>query len=145
MNMKHAVTVLSALLITSCGTTELSGGDRADVAAGRKAIVRTSNQSLLGSIVFSEEETVQILMVDGKEIDSAVLKLDEQVALEFGKHVLEVACVDRSGYNEKDFTDFIDLDVKPHHEYLVSCSFDSRFGPNGTYVGAFNVKEKRVE
>ena len=134
-----------ALLVASCGTTELSREDLSDVGAGRKAIVRTSNQSLLGSIVFSEEETAQILTVDGKEIDSAVLKLDEQLALEIGKHVLEVGCVDRSGYNEKDFTEIIELDVKPRHEYLISCSFDSRFGPDGTYVGSFDVEERPVK
>ena len=134
-----------ALLVASCGATKLSGEDISDVGAGRKAIVRTSNQSLLGSIVFSEEETAQILTVDGAEIDSAVLKLDEQLALEIGKHVLEVGCVDRSGYNEKDFTEIIELDVKPHHEYLISCSFDSRFGPDGTYVGSFHVEERPVK
>ncbi|MDH5557309.1 MAG: DUF2057 domain-containing protein, partial [Alphaproteobacteria bacterium] len=77
--------------------------------------MRTSNLGLLGSIVLSEEETVQILTVDGKKIDSAVLKLDEQIALDIGKHVLEVGCVDRSGYNEKDFTEIIELNVRPHH------------------------------
>jgi hypothetical protein len=35
--------------------------------------------------------------------------------------------------------------VKPHHEYQVSCSFDSRFGPDGTYVGNFDVKELSVK
>ena len=134
-----------ALLVASCGATKLSGEDISDVGAGRKAIVRTSNQSLLGSIVFSEEETAQILTVDGAEIDSAVLKLDEQLALEIGKHVLEVGCVDRSGHNEKDFTEIIELDVKPPHEYLISCSFDSRFGPDGTYVGSFHVEERPVK
>lgn len=143
--MKKAIAILLALLAASCGTTELSGGDRADVAAGRKAVVRTSNQSLLGSIIFSEEETAQILTVDGREIDSAVLKLDEQLALEIGSHVLEVACVDRSGHNEKDFREVIDLDVKPRHEYRISCAFDSRFGPDGTYVGAFYVEETPVK
>lgn len=143
--MKKSATLLMALLVASCGTTELSREDLSDVGAGRKAIVRTSNQSLLGSIVFSEEETAQILTVDGKEIDSAVLKLDEQLALEIGKHVLEVGCVDRSGYNEKDFTEIIELDVKPRHEYLISCSFDSRFGPDGTYVGSFDVEERPVK
>lgn len=143
--MKQAAAVLIALLVASCGTTELSREELSDVGAGRKAVVRTSNQSLLGSIVFSEEETAQILTVDGKEIDSAVLKLDEQLALEIGKHVLEVGCVDRSGYNEKDFTEIIELDVKPRHEYLISCSFDSRFGPDGTYVGSFDVEERPVK
>jgi hypothetical protein len=142
--MKKSAAVLLALLVASCGTTELSREDLSDVGAGRKAIVRTSNQTLFGSIVFSEEEMVQILTVDGKEIDSAVLKLDEQLALDIGKHVLEVGCVDRSGYNEKDFTEIIDLDVKPRHEYLISCSFDSRFGPDGTYVGSFHVEDLPV-
>lgn len=143
--MKKSAAVLSALLVASCGTTELSGEDLSDVGAGRKAVVRTSNQTLFGSIVFSEPEAVQILTADGREIDSAVLKLDEQLALEIGKHVLEVACVDRRGHDEKDFTEFIDLDVKPHHEYLVSCSFDSRFGPDGTYVGSFHVEDVPVK
>ena len=143
--MKKAVTVLFALLVASCGTTELSSEDLSDVGAGRKAVVRTSNLGLFGSIVLSEEETVQILTVDGKKIDSAVLNLDEQIALDIGKHVLEVGCVDRSGYNEKDFTEVIEMNVRPRHEYLISCSFDSRFGPDGTYAGSFDVKEKRVE
>jgi len=142
--MKKAIAVPFALLAASCGTTELSREELSDVGAGRKAIVRTSNQTLVGSIVFSEEETVQILTVDGKKMDSAVLKLDEQIALDIGIHVLEVGCVDRSGYNEKDFTEVIELNVRPHHEYLISCSFDSRFGPDGTYVGSFDVEEKRV-
>ena len=143
--MKRAAAASFALLAASCGTTELSGEDRSEFRAGRKAVVRTSNLGLLGSIVLSAEETVHILTVDGKKIDSAVLNLDEQIALDIGKHVLEVGCVDRSGYNEKDFTEVIELNVRPHHEYLISCSFDSRFGPDGTYAGSFDVEEKRVE
>ena len=145
--MKKTVAVLFALLLAACGTTELSSTERSDFRAGRKAIVKTWNQTLFGSVLFGEREVVRILTVDGREFDSALLKLDEQLALEIGTHVLEVSCVDRRGpgHHEKDFSDVIELDVKPHHEYLIRCSFDSRFGPNGTYVGAFDVEEKRVK
>ena len=142
--MKKAVTVLFALLIASCGTTELSREDRYEFGAGRKAIVKTWNQPLLASMVLGDSPVVQILSLDGRKLNSAVLKLDEQIAVDIGVHEIEFACVDRAGYNEQDFREVITLDVKPHHEYLVGCSFDSRFGPDGTYTGSFDVKEKRV-
>ena len=145
--MKKAIAVPFALLTVACGTTELPQEDHAEIGAGRKAIVRTSNQTLFGSVLFGEREVVRILTVDGRKHDREVLKLDEQLALEIGMHVLEVDCVDRRGHghDEKDFSDVIALDVKPHHEYLIRCSFDSRFGPDGTYVGTFDVEETRVK
>jgi len=143
--MKQTAAVLFALLVASCGTTELSGEDRSEFGAGRKAIVKTWNQPLLAGMVFGDSPVVQILSVDGRKLDSAVLKLDEQIAVDIGVREVEFACVDRAGYNEEDFTEVIELNVKPHHEYLVGCSFESRFGPDGNYAGSFDVKEKRVE
>lgn len=142
--MKKVIAVPFALLVASCGTTELSKQDLSEFSAGRKAIVKTWNQPLMGAVLFGDQPVVQILEVDGRKLDSHVMKLDEQVALEIGTHTIEFSCVDRARQNDSDFTEVIELDVKPHHEYLVSCSFDSRFGPDGTYVGSIDVEEKRV-
>ncbi|MBD3677270.1 MAG: hypothetical protein HUJ27_02595 [Rhodobacteraceae bacterium] len=142
--MKKTVAIVLSLFLASCGTTELPGGDGAAVRSGEKALVRTSNVPLLVSMTLDVPETVQILSIDGRKIDSAILKLDEQIAVDVGRRAVEVACVDRSGYNEDDFTEVLVLDLKPQHEYLINCSFDSRFGPNGTYVGDFHVEERRL-
>jgi hypothetical protein len=136
--------LLAAVLITACGTTKLSTRELSDVEAGRKAIVRTYNQPLLGAMLVEDMPVTQILTVDGRKMEST-LKLDEQVALDVGPHEIEFACVDRSGNNENDFTEVIRMDLKPHHEYLVRCSFDSRYGADGSYAGGFGIKEQRIK
>lgn len=129
-------------LVAACGTTDLPSPEVSAVQTGQKGIVRTYNMPLLASIAFDAPETAQILSIDDRKVNSPLLTLDEKIAVDVGRHVVEVACVDRSGYNPKDFTEIVILDVKPHHEYRISCSFDHRFGPNGTYLGAVHVKEK---
>ena len=145
MQVRIVLTLLSALLITSCGTTKLSRSEVNAVDAGKKAIVRTYNQPLLAGMIFGDMPVARIRAVDGKKIDTELFKLDEQIALDVGLHKIEFSCSDRAGYNEKDFTEIIQLDLKAHHEYLVRCSFDSNFGVNGSYEGSFSVKEKRVK
>jgi uncharacterized lipoprotein YehR (DUF1307 family) len=134
-----------AVFITSCGTTKLTKDDQANVDAGNKAIVKTYNQPLIGAMIFDEQPVTQILSVNGKKVAGEILKLDEQIAVDIGVHKVEFSCSDRSGHNEKDYIEIIQLEFKPHHEYLVRCSFDSGFGPNGSYEGSFSIKEKRLK
>jgi hypothetical protein len=145
MHIRIIVILVSAGLITSCGTTKLSGKDFSEVNAGRKAIVRTYNQPLLGAMIVGDMPVVQIIAVDGRKIDSEIFTLDEQIAVQVGSHEIEFSCSDRGGYNEKDFTEIMQMDLKPHYEYVVRCSFDSSFGADGSYAGSFSVKEKRLK
>jgi len=119
--------------------------DVSDVDAGKKAIVRTYNRPLVGAMIFGEEPVVKIMAVDGRKIDAALFKLDEQIAVDVGLHEIEFSCSAREGYDERDFTEIMKLDIKPHNEYLVRCSFDSAFGADGSYEGSFSVKEKRLK
>lgn len=145
MQMRIVLALLSALFMISCGTARLSSKELSEFDAGKKAIVKTYNQPLLGAMILGDMPVVQILAVDGRKIDSEIFKLDEQIAVDVGVHEIEFGCVDRSGYNENDFTEVIQMDLKPHHEYLVRCSFDSRFGPDGSYAGDFGIKERRIK
>lgn len=139
------ITFLFSLILASCGTAPLSKNDITSIKSGEKAIIKTFNQPLMAGMVFGSEPVTQILSIDGKKVDSKILKLDEQVAVNVGTHEVEFACVNRAGQDDRDFRETMRLDLKPHHEYLVRCSFDSHFGPNGTYRGAFSVKEKRIK
>jgi len=136
---------VAAFLTTSCGTTKISSDDMSEVKSGKKAIVQTYNQPLLGGLVFGDQPVVKVIAVDGKKIDSAIFKLDEQLALEVGSHEIEFNCANRAGVDERDFSETMTLELKPHTRYLVRCSFDSSFGPNGTYTGSFSVKEKPIK
>jgi len=143
--VRPGLALILVALITSCGTTKLTKDDQAGVDAGNKAIVKTYNQPLIGAMIFEEQPVTQILSVNGEKVDGETLKLDEQIALDIGVHKVEFSCSDRGGHNEKDYIEIIQLELKPHHEYLVRCSFDSGFGPNGSYEGSFSVKEKRLK
>lgn len=145
MRIRIIVTLISSVLITSCGTTKLSSKDISEFNAGKKAIVQTYNQPIVAGMIFGEQPVVQILAVDGKKIDVGRFKLDEKITVDVGLHNIEFGCSNRGGYDERDFTEIIQLDLKPHHEYLVRCSFDSAFGSNGSYEGSFSVKEKRLK
>ena len=145
MHIMILVTLLSTVIITSCGTTKLSSKELTEIDAGKKAIVQTYNQPLVAGMIFGEQPVAQIIAVDGKKIDVERFKLDEKIAVDVGLHKIEFSCTDRSGYNEKDFTEIIQLELKPYHEYLVRCSFDSAFGSNGSYEGRFGVKENRLK
>jgi hypothetical protein len=138
MNIRILVTLLSALLITSCGTTKLSKKDISAFDAGKKAIVRTYNQPIVATMIFEEMPVARIRAVDGKDVDTELFNLDDQIVVDVGLHEIEFSCQARGGYDERDFSEIIKLDLKPHHEYLVRCSFDS-FGSD------FSVKEKRVK
>lgn len=145
MHIRIIVTLISAVLITSCGTTKLSSNDISEFNAGKKAIVRTYNQPIVAGMIFGEEPVAKIIAVDGKKIDTGRFKLDEKITVDVGLHEIEFSCSDRGGYDERDFTEIIQLDLKPHHEYLVRCSFDSALGVNGSYGSSFSVKEKRLK
>jgi len=145
MHIKVIVAIILASLITSCGTTKLSSIDIAEFNAGKKAIVRTYNQPLLAGMILGQEPVTKIISVDGKKIDIRPFKLDEQITVDVGLHRIEFSCSDPSGYNEKDFSEIIQLETKPYHEYLVRCSFDSAFGINGTYDSRFSVEEKHLK
>jgi hypothetical protein len=119
--------------------------DISEFNAGKEAIVQTYNQPLVAGMIFGEQPVAQIIAVDGKKIDVVLFKLDEKITVDVGLHKIEFRCSNRGGYDERDFTEIIQLDLKPHHEYLVRCSFDSAFGPNGSYVGSFGVIEKRLK
>ena len=145
MYIRIIVTLISSVLITSCGTTKLSSKDISEFNAGKKAIVQTYNQPLIGAIIFEEQPVTQIIAVDGKKLPSEIFKTDEKIAIDVGFHKVEFRCTNRSGYDERDYSEVIELNLKPYHEYLVRCSFDSAFGSNGSYEGSFSVKEKRLK
>lgn len=145
MSIRMIVSLMSVAFITSCGSTKLSTKEMTDFDSGKKALLETYNQPLLASMVFSEQPITQIISVDGKKLDSVIFRTDEKVAVDVGFHKIEFSCVSRSGHDERDYTETIELELKPYHQYLVRCSFDSDFGPNGTYTGSFSVEEMRVK
>lgn len=142
--MKIVAVISMALLISSCGMVRLSSDDMASVRSGEKAIVKTYNQPLLAGLVLGEEPVVSILSVDGEKVDNAILSLDQQVTVDVGLRVIEFGCSSRGGYDERDFTEVIKLEIKPYHEYQVRCGFDTAFGENGSYVGDFSINEKSI-
>ena len=145
MRTRTLVALILTFLIASCGTNKLSSNDMNEFNSGLKAIVRTYNQPLLAGMILGDQPVTKIMAVDGKKIESRIFKLDEQITVEVGLHEIEFNCSNRAGYDERAFTEIIELNLKPHHEYLVRCSFDSAFGPNGSYEGSFSVKEKRIK
>jgi len=144
MNIRIISVLAISAFITSCATTKSSTKELSEFKSGKKAILQTYNQPLIGAIIFDEQPVTQIIAVDGKKFASVTLKTDEKIAIDVGFHKVEFRCASRSGYDERDYSEIIELDLKPYHEYLVRCSFDTDFGPDGTYTGSFSVKEKRV-
>lgn len=145
MNSRIVVVLSTLILITSCGTTKLSTKESSEITSGKKAILQTYNQPLIGAILFDEQPVTQIIAVDGKKLSSEIFNTDEKVAIDVGTHKVEFHCTSRSGYDERDYSEVIELDLKPYHEYLVRCSFDTDYGPDGTYTGSFSVKEQRIK
>lgn len=144
MHIRIIVTLISSVLITSCGTTELSTKELSEFDSGKKANVQTYNQPLIGAVIFGEIPITQIIAVDGKKLPSEIFRTDEKIAIDVGFHEVEFRCTYRGGDDERDYSEVIELDLKPYHEYIVRCSFDN-FGPDDTYTGKFTVKEKRVK
>lgn len=145
MNTRIIVLLIFSIFITSCSTTKLSKKELSAFDSGKKAILQTYNQPLIGSLIFEEQPVTQIISVDGKKLDSVIFKTDEKIAIDVGLHKIKFSCVSRSGSDERDYSEVIELELKPHNEYIVRCSFDTDFGPDGTYTGNFSVKEKRVK
>lgn len=145
MTIRIFITLSVFTLLTSCSTTKLSTKELSEFNSGNKAILQTYNQPLIGSILFDEQPVTQIIAVDGNKIASEIFRTDEKIAIEVGAHKVEFHCTSRSGYDERDYSEIIELDLKPYHEYLVRCSFDSDFGPDGTYTGSFSINEKRIK
>lgn len=139
------VLLVFSIFISSCGTTKLSKKELSEFNSGTKAILRTFNQPLIGSLIFEEQPVTQIISVDGKKLDSEIFTTDEKIAIDTGLHKIEFSCVSRSAPDERDYSEVMELELKPYHEYLVRCSFDTDFGADGTYTGSFSVKEKRVK
>jgi hypothetical protein len=144
MSIRITVLLLLSVFAVSCGTTKLSTKELSDINSGKKTILQTYNQPLIGALIFEEQPVTQIISVDGNKLDSVIYKTDEKVAIDVGLHKIKFNCVSRSGPDERDYSEVIELELKPYHEYLVRCSFDTDYAPDGTYTGSFNVKEKRV-
>lgn len=144
MVYRSMVVLLFSFFMTSCGTAKLSSKELSEIDSGKKAIVSTYNQPLVGSLILGEQPITQIIAVDGKKLASQILTADERVVIEVGSHKFEFNCVSRSGHDERDYSEIIELNLKPHHEYMVRCSFDTDFGPDGTYTGSFGIEEKPV-
>jgi hypothetical protein len=145
MNTRIIVLLIFSIFVASCGTTKLSTKELTEFDSGKKAILQTYNQPLIGSLLFEEQPVTQIISVDGKKVDSIIFKTDEKIAIDVGLHKIKFSCVSRSGPDERDYSEVIELELKLHHEYLVRCSFDTDFGPDGPYTGSFSVKENRVK
>ncbi len=145
MNIRIFVMLSSFTLMTSCSTTKLSTTEISEIDSGKKVILQTYNQPLIAAIILDEQPVTQIMSVDGKKVSSEIFKTDEKIAIDVGTHKVEFHCTSRSGYDERDYSEVIELDLKPHHEYLVRCSFDTEFGTNGTYIGNFSVNENRIK
>jgi hypothetical protein len=145
MNTRIIAVLAFSAFISSCGTTKLSTKELSEFSSGKKAILQTYNQPLIGALIFEEQPVTQIIAVDGKKLDSIIFKTDEKIAIDVGLHTIKLSCVSRSGYDERDYSEVIELELKPYHEYLVRCSFDTDFGPEGTYTGSFSIKEKRIK
>lgn len=145
MNIRIIVIFAFSLLVTSCGTTKLSTKELSEFDSGKKAILQTYNQPLIGTMIFGEQPVTQIVAVDGKKLASVIFMTDEKLAIDVGVHKIEFSCVSRSSYDERDYSEVIELDIKPYHQYLVRCSFDADFGPDGTYTGHFSIEEKRAK
>ena len=145
MTIKLIALLLFSVLVSSCGTTKLSTKDLSDFNSGRKAILQTYNQPLIGSLIFAEQPVTQIISVDGEMLDSVIFKTDEKIAIDVGLHKIKFSCVSRSGPDERDYSEVIELNIKPHYEYRVRCSFDTEFGPDGTYTGSFSINENRLK
>lgn len=129
------VALVSAVLISSCGTTGLSKKDVSDFDAGRKAIVRADNMPLWAEILLWKKPIVKIRAVDGRDVDTKLFNLNDQIVVDVGLHEIEFSCSDRAAHDERDFSETIELDLRPHHVYLVDCWFES----------GFNVEVKRVK
>lgn len=145
MQLRITLLLFIALSLQACGTTPLSSTELNAVKTGKKAIVRTANIPLLGSMMLGEEAVVQIIAVDHKDIDSDMFKLDGQIALDIGKHVIEFRCRSRKGADDREARELISIDLKPHTEYLVRCSFDSAYASGGGYQTSFHIKERKLK
>jgi len=136
---------LFSFLLVSCAATKLSTKEMSEIQSGKKGLLQTYNQPLIASLFLGEEPVTQIISVDGQKLASEIFNTDESVALGVGVHRVEFRCASRSGYDERDYSEVMELEIKPFHEYQVRCSFDTDFGPDGTYAGSFSVKETAVK
>ncbi len=145
MHMKSTAVIFLALLMNACGVTQLSPDKISQFHTGKQAIVQTYNQPILATMIFEEQPITQIIAVDGKKTEDESFSLDERITVDVGLHKITFACKARGGYDERDFTKTLLLELRAYHEYSVRCSFDSAFGSDGSYTGDFSVKERRVD
>lgn len=145
MNTIAFILFLSAAFIAACGSTQLSTKESSEFNSGKKAMLQTYNQPLLGALIFDEQPITQIIAVDSTKLDSVIFKTDERVAVAVGLRKIELSCVSRSGPDERDYSEVVELEIKPFHEYQLRCSFDTEFGPDGSYKGSFSIKETRIK
>ena len=96
-------------------------------------------------MIFGDQPVTRILAADGIK-DVALLKLDDKYVIDVGSQAITVSCSHRARPDKRNISSkIIKLDVKPFHEYLIRCSFDSAYGPGGTYATTFSVEEKRLK
>ena len=146
MYKETIISLISFASITSCGTTALSRNENTEVDSGKKALLRTYNQPILAGMIFGDQPVAKIISAEGmNKSDMELLKLDEAIAVDVGVNKIIVGCSNRDKDDERNFTDIIQIDFKPYHEYSVSCSFDSVYGSGGSYVARFSVEENRLK
>jgi len=146
MYKRTIIALISLASITSCGTTALSRNKITGVDTGKKALLRTYNPPVLSGMILGDQPVTKIISAEGmNKSDMELLKLDKAIPVDVGLNKIIVGCSNRAKERERNFTEIIQINFKPYHEYSVRCSFDSANGPGGPYVAKFSVEENRLK
>jgi len=146
MYKRPLIALASFVSITSCGTTALSRNEVTGVDTGQKALLRTYNQPVLSGMILGDQPVTKIISAEGmNKNDIELLKFNKAIAVDVGLNKVIVGCSSRAKDDEQNFTEIIQINFKPYHEYSVRCSFDSGKGSGGSYVARVSVEENRLK
>jgi len=95
------LTLLLAITLTACSSVPISDADRGLIKQGKKSLLATNNRDpadylyvlpIFFDAMSGNEITVHIEEIDGKELDTSLFSVNEEIALDAGAHTITAEC-----------------------------------------------------
>lgn len=120
--MKNTIAVvLVAMILGACGAMPISEADKKDIQSGSKALLVTNNRQLSDYLYIipifidtmgGRPNQIVIEYIDGKPVPKEWKRVNQELALEPGEHVIEASCAVEITDMNRDVNDTSDNDIQ---------------------------------
>ena len=115
---------LITVFLFGCTSKRVSEAEKQQVIAGEKILISTYSVPLVLEFVFFflDFPDITIKSVDGEKVTSNFFTDDNQIAVDSGKHKVELKCSGRYDDQSVNYYETIEIDARPGYWYRITGS-----------------------